>query len=238
MTTVAFKLFQNKPLDIKAWRMSRPLGISCTNTCSDPEILLPDYTGSPRLSIDECQVLASDLIQLQDHGCTIVTCYGSGFDFNILAEECRDITKAKQLARLALSHIDIQMSIFCERGVWVSLARLCVGMGIKRELSINASEIPDLWHNGKQQQVMDFLNQDTKCLLQCYKAIKERNLVRWITGKGTFSDWKLTNNHFPTVAESIIKADPNVSWWTSRRSFRQALNEELNWIYETLDMED
>lgn len=77
------------------WRDHRPLGIGCAAACSTymPEPLrwfdrVPGGDGiAHRMSRDSLAALVRTLADLAGEGYTLLTWNGTGFDFDILAEE-------------------------------------------------------------------------------------------------------------------------------------------------------
>ena len=108
------------------WREHRPLGIGCAAACSVdmPEPLrwydsVPGGDGiASRMSRDSLASLVRTLADLAGEGYTLLTWNGTGFDFDILAEESG---LREECGELALSHVDMMFHLFCIRGTrWPS----------------------------------------------------------------------------------------------------------------------
>ena len=103
------------------WRDHRPLGIGCAAACSVdmPEPLrwhdgVPGGDGiADRMSRDSLAALVRSLVSLSGQGYTLLTWNGTGFDFDVLAEESGLREECQQLA---LSHVDMMFHLFCVRG--------------------------------------------------------------------------------------------------------------------------
>src|SRR3970040_2309649 len=119
------------------WNPYRPLGISCAATLSGNGSRQLWYGKTPtgevadKMRREEVVELVEHLVAEVESGKTILTWYGLGFDFDILAEESGLHETCKELA---LNHVDMMFHIFCEQGYPLSLDKAAKGMGLPGKL--------------------------------------------------------------------------------------------------------
>jgi len=217
---LAFDTETSKPIiNMKRWRYERPLGISCgTTITSDKDMQIwhggeePDGRLREKMPATKCRELARYLIEMHARGYTILTWNGLEFDFDILAEECQDEALRKDLAKLALNHIDIFFTVFSETGSLVSLDAAARGMGLPgKAYGIRGEDAPKLWRQSRemQEKVLKYNAQDVQLTMALHDVICEKGYLQWTTGR-----WKLTKDSIPTVAVALTGPEPDTSWMT------------------------
>jgi hypothetical protein len=198
------------------WRAHRPLGISCAAVlrCDAGEPIVwhgKKEDGSPagQMSRDEARELVGELTRLTSEGYTLLTWNGLGFDFDVLAEEsgCRDECK-----ELALDHVDMMFHVFCDRGFPVGLDRAALGLGIPgKPAGMSGLLAPQLWAQGRYQEVLDYVAQDVRIALQVGHACEKQRRFRWMTQRGKPSSTDLPQGWL-TVREAMRLPPPDTSW--------------------------
>jgi hypothetical protein len=220
---LAFDTEISKPIiNMKRWRCERPLGISCGTTfTSDNDMRSwhggeqPDGRLQEQMPTIKCRELAQYLLEKHARGYTILTWNGLEFDFDILAEECQDEALRKELAKLALNHIDILFAIFSETGSMVSLDTAAKGMGIPgKAYGLAGEDVPKLWRQGRemQEKVLKYNAQDVRLTMALRDAIYEKGYLQWTTRSGRLKQWRLTKSYIPTVALALTGPEPDTSW--------------------------
>ena len=117
------------------WRGYRPLGIGCAAACSagmtEPSRWHDGVPGdggiASRMSRTSLVELVRCLGQLVEQGYTLLTWNGTGFDFDVLAEESGLLEECR---KLALSHVDMMFHLFCAKGYPLALSTASKGMGL------------------------------------------------------------------------------------------------------------
>lgn len=207
--------------DFKAtdWKLHRPLGISCAAVHYEDDTYSPiTYSDRDRLTREQCQELVKDLTLMVNRGYTLLTWNGLSFDFDVLAEESGLLDEC---AKLAMNHIDMMFMVFAWKGHFLALEAACQGAGLKgkeKRVILSTGEIldgmngalaPDLWADGEQQAVLDYLAGDVKQTLELANAINERGGIGWTakSGRANFIKTPLM-----TVRECLALPEPDTSW--------------------------
>ncbi len=193
----------------------RPLGISCAAIwCEDKEKAEVFYSkdsngdAAEKMSVDDLSRFVDVLIEKTKQGYTIVTHNGLGFDFDILAEESgRD----DDCRKLALNHIDMMFHFFCGKGFGIGLNAAAKSIGISKPADIDGSVAPQLWKNGKHQQVLDYVAQDCRLTLDVALASEKNKKITWITQKGSTAYFSLPSGWL-TVNDAMQLPLPDTSW--------------------------
>ncbi len=169
----------------------RPLGISCTAIwCEDKdkaEVFYsknPDGNAAEKMSVDDLSQFVDFLIEKTKQGYTVVTHNGLGFDFDILAEESGRLDDCHELA---LNHIDMMFHFFCGKGFAIGLNAAAKSIGINKPEDIDGSVAPQLWKEGKHQQVLDYVTQDCRLTLDVALTSEKNKKITWLTRKGSTS---------------------------------------------------
>lgn len=226
------------------WHALRPLGITCAATAVqlslDNSSVLPWIPGDPgdlteilddvpydaRMSPFNCRVLADYLLMCQSDGLLVVSWNGLGFDFQVLLEECGpDYPRRRELAQLALDHVDPAFAFLCGKGFMVGLAATSKGMGLPGKTEgMSGALAPAMWREGREAQdkVVEYVKQDAQATLDLYNAITEDRKLTWVTRQGRYSNWSPrfqsytigANAHrrLLTCTESLKLPMPDTSW--------------------------
>lgn len=222
MKTISFDIEITKeiPEGTDDWKPLRPLGISCAATHVAGE--LPITWHGPRLRNGQlrpsmtpiqCCHLAQYLVEARAEGYTIVTFNGLGFDFDILAEECRIGNIVEAIAGLALDHVDIFFAMLCEKGYGIGLNTAAKGMGLAgKTKGMHGALAPAMWAQGEQNKVLEYVKQDVITTTEVYEAIVEMGHLVWTSKKGRLNTWSPKSGRLLTVSEALELPEPNTSW--------------------------
>jgi len=212
------------------WRPHRPLGISCAAAlqCDAKEPLLwhgktNDGTPAERMSKAEAGNVVRQLVKLVEDGYTLLTWNGLGFDLDILAEESDASAECKELA---INHVDMMFHVFCDRGYPVALEKAAEALKIKgKPPGMSGLLAPQLWAQGRYQEVLDYVSQDVRIALEIAHKCEEKRKFQWITRKGTKSSMDLLCSWL-TVRDALRLPEPDTSWMDNpipRREFTRWL---------------
>lgn len=239
MKFIAFDLEISTPIPAGAtdWRPFRPFGISCAATFAQgeeaPEMWygqqarsafdsVPQY--SDRMRKSEVCELVYYLEWITKHGgYKIVTFNGAGFDFECLAEESGMVDECKELA---LNHIDLFLQIFCQLGYGPGLDRLAKGMGLgEKPQGINGAAAPQMWLDGRYQEVLDYCAGDVRLTMALALEIKRLGAVQWTSKAGKSTGSQMLE--LMIVKESLQLPEPDTAWMTGDRLTREKLTSWL-----------
>ena len=208
--------------DERDWKAYRPLGISCAATLlddSDAPLLWHGMTKSSgpasRMRQEEAVGLVKYLTIQVQHGYTIVTWNGVGFDFDILAEESGMLDECAKLAR---DHVDMMFHVVCRLGYGVSLDSAAKGMGISgKRAGLSGAVVPGLWAEGRRQEVLDYVAQDVRITLELGKTCDACSHFRWVTRGGTRRELPLPSGWL-LVSSAARLPEPDATWMGNRWS--------------------
>ena len=203
------------------WRDHRPLGIGCAAACSFdiPEPLVW-HDGVPggdeianRMSRDSLAALVLSLSELAGQGYTLLTWNGTGFDFDVLAEESGLPEECRQLA---LSHVDMMFHLFCAKGYPLALKTASKGMGLPGKTEgMDGGAAVRMWANpGAREQVVDYCAQDVRATLELALACESAGRLDWTSRKGNPMRLSLPEGWL-RVRESLRIPEPDNSWMTN-----------------------
>lgn len=211
------------PDDSTDWKAFRPLGITCAALAwMQEDILMVHRTASadgngqiaPRMHKEACVELVQELMEFVLHGFTLLTHNGVSFDFDVLAEESG---LHAECVELAMSSVDTCLLMHCLRGFPVGLAAICMGMGIKGKIEgINGALAPQMWLDGRYDEVLAYVAQDARCTLEVALDIEKHRVLRWVTQRG-YLKTQIMPRLLP-VREALRLPEPNVSWTDNPRS--------------------
>ena len=205
---IAFDLEISRPFE-----MGRPFGISCAATLtSDGDAVLwygaekaPGATLPERMNPQEVQELAGYLADQQAQGYTVVGWNSLGFDMEVLAYECRNELWARDIAKLAMEHIDPAFQILCDRGFMVALEKAGQGLGVgSKTEGMHGDLAPILW-NGWPSDWSDDLDENVTRMRAAIETLgvvagtrEAQNLCLEYVGQ----DAKLTADVYRAICET------------------------------------
>ncbi len=191
----------------------RPLGISCAATlATDGEATLwhgvKDDGIADRMVQADVQEMVRYLEEMTLAGYTILSWNGLGFDFDILAEESGMV---QQCRALALKHVDMMFHFFCLKGFPVSLDNVAKGLGLKgKPDGIHGALVPRMWADGQRREVLDYVAQDARTVLEIAQQVQDRGHICWITSRGERKVSPLSA--WLTAEAACTLPEPDVSW--------------------------
>ncbi|NIO06801.1 MAG: hypothetical protein GTO40_01985, partial [Deltaproteobacteria bacterium] len=134
---------------------------------------------------------------------------GLGFDFDVLAEEA---DASEVCIDLALEHVDMMFHIFCDRGFPVALDKAAQALGIPgKPPGMSGLLAPQLWAEGKFQEVIDYVAQDVRIALQVAELCEQRGSFTWMTRRGTTGLMPLGKGWL-TVSQALELPEPDTTW--------------------------
>ncbi len=194
----------------------RPLGISCAAACLTDTGETMTWHGNaasgepaPQMSSDEATAMVDDLGRHVNEGYTLVTWNGTGFDFDILAEESG---RYAECAELAAHHVDMLFHAVCVLGHPISLQKAAEGMEIRGKLAeMSGAEAPHAWASGRYKEVLAYVTQDAAVTAQLATLCEERDELAWITRREQRRAMPLPKGWL-TVEQAIELPLPDTSW--------------------------
>jgi hypothetical protein len=172
----------------------------------------PSGEYSSQMNVNETQELVKHLQNQMAAGYTILTWNGLGFDFDILAEESGMVSECNDLA---VDHIDMMFHVFCLKGYPLGLDKAAKGMGLKgKPLGISGEMAPRMWAEGQYQEVLDYVKQDVKTLMELAHAIDMERHLRWTSNSGRPQRLPLPSSWL-TVREAMELPEPDTSWMSN-----------------------
>ena len=213
------------------WRAHRPLGISCAAAypcdAKAPTILHgQNADGAPgaRMSSEDARRLVDYLCGMVTKGYTLVTWNGMGFDLDVLSEESGAVEKCRDLA---LDHVYMMFHVVCHCGFPVALGKAAHGMGIAgKPEGMEGALAPQLWAQGRFQDVIDYVAQDVKIALALAERCEKSRLFKWTTRRETTGTMPLDRGWL-TVRDAQQLPLPDTSWMTDplpRQQFMEWLS--------------
>lgn len=199
------------------WKKHRPLGITCaalTTPRGTWTYAARNEAGefTDRMSVDQCRELLYDIQTLEAAGHTILTWNGLGFDWDILGEEAR---AAETCAKYAIGedHIDMMFHFFAAKGYPVGLDAVSKGLGLPgKPEGVHGALAPEMWEEGRQQEVADYVVSDTQNTLDIYFASQSKGGVeiKWTARSGRPNTWQA--ERWLSVPEALALPEPDNSW--------------------------
>ena len=222
---IAFDLETVKPFPTgESWTLHRPLGIACAVTATHDDLRTwhssePDDSPADRMTPERAAQLVDFLQERSREGHTIVTWNGTGFDWQILAEESGRLQDCRELA---LNHIDMMYHLFSIKGFPLSLSAAAEGMAVGEKAGgISGYDAPGLWARGERQMVIEYCQQDARLTLSLAVACQNQRRLEWIARSGRPNELQLPQGWFPVHAASQLPL-PDTDWMRdpmSRRDF-------------------
>jgi hypothetical protein len=186
-----------------------PLGISVAATLTSEGDLKLWYGLLDAMTPQQCRDLVQYLWGMHFvHGYTIVGWNSAGFDFLVLAEESGMWETCK---KLALYHVDGMFHFFCQEGVAVGLQAAARGLGLEGK-SGSGKNAPTLWSDGKREEVLAYVSQDTKVTLDVILEIQKKGRMDWIAKSGRLMTYYLPKRKLLSVREAIKLPLPDTRW--------------------------
>lgn len=194
------------------WKSQRPLGIACAATLlADANEVMVWQGAADRLTQPEAAGLVAYLRDMVSEGYTILTWNGTGFDFDILAEESGMLAECRELA---VEHVDMMYHVLCRLGFGVSLNSAAQGMGLPgKPEGMNGAKAPVLWAEGQRATVLDYVAQDVRTTLALATACEAKAALRWITKSGKARTMRLPSGWL-TMVQAERLPQPNTAWMT------------------------
>jgi hypothetical protein len=200
------------------WRSQRPLGISCAATLmADADQPRLWYGGTDRqspkdrMSREEAAALVRFLEDQVAHGYTILTWNGTGFDFDVLAEESHMLPECRALT---IDHVDMMFQAFCALGHGVGLDAAARGMGVAGKTKDMKGELaPVLWAQGHREEVLRYIAQDVRATLEVALTCESCGELRWVSRNGMRRSLLLPKGWL-TVGKALELPLPDTSWMT------------------------
>jgi len=219
------------PSDARDLLQHRPLGIACATAFAEADTPNSfhwyglDVNNRPvnQMTCKEAEKLVIDLMELSAKGYTLLTWGGTGFDFDVLAEESGRI---KECASLAKNHVDMMFHILCSLGYPVSLQKAAEGMNLSgKKNGISGALAPSMWAAGQCEEVLEYCMQDARLTLQIAMQCEQYQQFTWKTRRGTTGQLALPNGWL-TVQEAYNLPLPDTSWMDNPLS----RNDIIRWL--------
>ena len=209
---LAFDIETSKVIPENAnWKSCRPLGIACAATLLSDTDEVMVWQGADRLTQSEAAGLVEYLLDKGAQGYTILTWNGTGFDFDVLAEESGMLNECRELA---VQHVDMMFHILCRLGFGVSLNAAAQGMGLPgKPEGMNGAKAPVLWAEGQRATVLDYVAQDVRTTLALAIECENHRALRWITKSGKARTMRLPSGWL-TMEQAERLPQPNTAWMT------------------------
>ena len=130
-----------------------------------------------------------------------------------MADECKS---------MALGHVDMMFHVFCELGHPVALDAAAQAMGLPgKPEGMSGLLAPRMWAEGKRQEVLDYVAQDTRTTLDLATLCEQQGCFRWVTRRGTTRRMALDGGWLD-VNSAVKLPEPDTSWMSHplpRRKF-------------------
>lgn len=197
------------------WQAHMPLGISCMATYAQDESEPLIWHGSgdimpSAMSKDDLTRFVDYLHAMVNRGYTILTWNGLGFDWWQLAFESGLYSEC---AELAINHVDPMFQVLCVKGFPVGLDAVSKGLGLAGKTEgMSGALAPQMWAEGKFQEVLDYVQQDVRATLQVALEIEKRKGLTWIAKSGRRNTLPIPR--LLTAQEASQLPLPDTSWMT------------------------
>jgi hypothetical protein len=203
------------------WREFAPLGVSCAAIATKEHgIELFHMPGA--MSQADVLVFLARLDELAHDGYVPLSWNGTGFDYQVIAQECGD---PETCAFMALESVDLMLDVTFRKGHFLGLDKALIGAGIAGKAhgvtlndgtaidDMGGAKAPTLWAQGEYSAVLAYLTRDVTALLDLVEWIGERKAIRWISGSGRPNAVPIAT--FRTVRELFDLPEPDTSWMTN-----------------------
>lgn len=192
------------------WKLHRPVGISVAGIYAGGGVELIYNEDGGQLSRNRAYMLV-DRLDYISRTHTLLTWNGTGFDWDILAEESGEYRKCK---RLALEAVDPMFQFWTRHGYPVGLDAVGQGMGVGRKMeNMNGALAPLQWERGGEgrAKVLDYVTQDVKLTYACAREIEKKQYLAWVTKTGKEKVSHLMGD-LELVKDMLDRQEPNNSW--------------------------
>jgi hypothetical protein len=139
-----------------------------------------DVTGR-FLGLGRAKELVHYLREQSEHGHTVVTWNGTGFDFRVLAKASGERVACVELA---WSHVDLMFWLHCRKGFSVSLASAAKAIGSGKSEGLSGADIPKLWAQREYDRVLEYVAQDARVTGEVYTWALDRSVLSWTNARG------------------------------------------------------
>jgi len=164
-----------------------------------------------RMTREEAAGLVEYLSRQAEAGYTILTWNGTGFDFDVLAEESGLLETCHMLAR---NHVDLMFHAFCQLGHGVGLDAAARGMAVAGKTKGMSGELaPVLWAEGRREEVLRYVAQDVKTTMDVALKCESCGELRWVSRSGMRRSMPLPEGWL-AVSEALELPLPDTSWMT------------------------
>ena len=171
-----------------------------------------------QMSKEDLGRLAKDLAEMVESGCTLLTWNGTGFDFDILAEESGMEDECKSLAK---NHVDMMLHLFCVKGYPLALRTACIGAGTTiKTAGMDGAKAVRMWYEGARQEVIDYCGQDVQVTLELAIASEKMRGLHWSSRAGNPQHLSLPRG-WQSVEDVLRFPEPDNSWMNSPMSRRE-----------------
>ena len=125
-------------------------------------------------------------------GYTLITWGGVSVDFKALFSSTKDEGRREKCVQLLMESIDIPIASATDIGMMMSLDAASKSLGVGRKNTEFSLRAPEMWKEGRFQEVLDHVKTDAYLTGLVYKWMMEMNppSLTWITQKGYLKQWK------------------------------------------------
>lgn len=189
------------------------LGISCAVCVFSDRDEAIVWQGAPELGWYGTWSVIEALQTIKANGYQLVTFNGTGFDFKVLADECKE--RELKAMFLACTHFDVFFHLFCILGYAPGLNALTKGMGLGGKTEgVDGAMAPEMWQQGRYQEVIDYCVRDTRLTLQVAQSVIDRGAAEWTSKSGKPQSVKI--DRWLTPAQAVQLPEPDNSWMGDR----------------------
>lgn len=186
------------------------LGISCAVCVFSDRDEAIVWQGVPELGKFGAASIIEGLERIQENGYKLVTFNGAGFDFKVLADE----DPTRYMNYMVQYHIDMFFHLFSVLGYAPGLNALAKGMGLGGKTEgVDGAMAPEMWQQGRYQEVIDYCVRDTRLTLQVAQAVIDRGVAEWTSKSGKPQSVKI--DRWLTPAQAVQLPEPDNSWMTN-----------------------
>ncbi len=170
-----------------------------------------DENGSPasKMSRKTAQELLNYLSKKQDEGYMVCGWNSLSFDFYCLAGASCMYTKCAEIAKKSY---DPMYQFFNHFGFYIGLQAVADGMDLKFKKSLKGSDVPNLWQQGKYEDIFPYVIGDCTVLNEIVKQIIDTKWIVWKSKKGGYPSRCIGKLH--TCEDVMARAMADQSWMT------------------------